>query len=159
MGEVRWKANTPRCRLPVLELGFLGLERFQRQAPKRLRGLFVPLPSKSFHGACVLEVGCLPHSTQGTARRGNVIPFPRQNMREEGEGEETPQVQDLKERLETPSPIIRDAQGFSTSGYLGKAKTPSPLPHNLGGRKDVPQEHLEVGNEDPRLWISGGAET
>lgn len=30
-----------------------------------------------------------------------------QNVREEGEGvDETPQVQDLKERLETPFPII-----------------------------------------------------
>lgn len=74
---------------------------------KRLRGLFVPLPPKSFHTACVLAGGGgggPPNSRDWVKGKCDSL---SQNMREEGEGgEETPRVQNLKERLETPSPII-----------------------------------------------------
>lgn len=76
-----------------------------------------------------------------------------QNIREEREGGlEAPQVQGLKEGFDTATPFIRGARGFSTPGSLGEPKTPLPEPHNLGGRKGAPQEHLEGGNGDPRPW-------
>lgn len=105
-GEARWKANTTKCRLTIPELGFLGLERFQRQAPKRLRE---PVRPNSFKGLpwgmCIGGGGFAPLNSRDRAK-GKCDSLP-QNMREEGErGKERPKEQDLKERLETPSPII-----------------------------------------------------
>ncbi|KAB1270447.1 hypothetical protein Cadr_000017071 [Camelus dromedarius] len=105
--EASWKANTPRCRLTVLELGFLGLERFQSQAPKGFRGLFVSLSPQSFRGACVFEVAGLASLNSRPCARGNVTRFPRTLGRKEREGKRHPKPPPLN--------MLRDRNVISKS--------------------------------------------
>lgn len=69
-------------------------------------------------------------------------------------------MKDLKERLETPGfPYHLGCAKTLSIRIPRKAETLPPQPHNLGGRKGIPQERREGGNEDPGPWTSGGAKT